>query len=185
MGALVAEKAALARPDLIKGLVLIDGCIPMAGRFHPALLFQGIPLVGRGYYRSLRGKPEEAYKSLEPYYHDLGALPEEDREFLRRRVMARVENPTQEDAYFQSLRSLIWANGVRAPAYGKRLASWPGRLSLIWGAEDRVLPPAAADRVRDLRPDAGFSLIPEAGHLPHQERPRAVAERILDFMASV
>jgi pimeloyl-ACP methyl ester carboxylesterase len=187
MGALVAEGAAFARPGLsnLKALVLIDGCIPMEGRFHPALVFQGIPLVGRGYYRSLRGKPEEAYRSLEPYYHKLEALPEEDREFLRRRVMDRVESPTQEDAYFNSLRSLIWANGIGASAYGKKLAAWPGKLALIWGAGDRVLPPAAAARIRELRPEAGCSLIPEAGHLPHQEQPRAVAERILEFTASV
>jgi pimeloyl-ACP methyl ester carboxylesterase len=202
MGALVAEGAAFERsgpthltglPNPIKALVLIDGCIPMGSgqkghrkkQLPPALVFLSIPLVGRGSYRSLRGKPEEAYRSLEPYYHKLGALPEEDREFLRRRVTDRVESRTQEDAYFNSLRSLIWANGVGASAYGKKLAAWPGKLALIWGAEDRILPPAVADRIRELRPGADFSLIPEAGHLPHQEQPRAVAERMLEFIASV
>jgi pimeloyl-ACP methyl ester carboxylesterase len=187
MGALIAEAAAFARPRLphLKALVLIDGCIPMEGRLPPALALQGIPLMGRRYYRSLRGKPEDAYRSLEPYYHKFGALPEEDRNFLRRRVTDRVESRAQEDAYFNSLRSLIWAYGTGASAYGKKLAAWPGRVLFIWGAEDRILPPAAADRARALRPDAGFSLIPGAGHLPHQEQPRAVAERLLEFTASV
>jgi pimeloyl-ACP methyl ester carboxylesterase len=184
MGALAAEEAAFTRPDLVKALIFIDGCIPARGRLQPGLIFQAIPLVGRGYYRSLRGKPEEAYGSLRPYYFNFEALPEEDREFLRKRVMTRVKSSTQENAYFNSLRSLIWANGA-ASSYGRKLAAWPGRVSLIWGAEDLILPPSTADRVRSLRPEAGFSLIQEAGHLPHQEKPQAVAERMLEFISSV
>ena len=185
MGALVAEGAAFARPDLVKALVLMDGCFPAGGKLHPGLVFQGIPFIGRGYYRSLRGKPEEAYGSLRPYYFNFESLAEADREFLRERVIARVKSRSQEDAYFNSLRSFIWANGTAASGYGKKIAAWPGRVSRIWGAEDLILPPATADRVRRLRPEAGFSLIPEAGHLPHQEKPRAVADRMLEFIASV
>ncbi|MDR1637190.1 MAG: alpha/beta hydrolase [Treponema sp.] len=184
MGALVAEEAALARPDLVKALILIDGCIPMEGKLPPGLVFQAVPLIGRRYYRSLRGKPEEAYGSLRPYYFNFEALAEEDREFLRKRVMARVKSRAQENAYFKSLRSLIWANEA-ASASGRKLAAWPGRVSLIWGAEDLILPPSTADQVRSLRPEAGFSLIQEAGHLPHQEKPQAVAERMLEFISSV
>jgi pimeloyl-ACP methyl ester carboxylesterase len=185
MGALVAEGAAFARPDLVKALVLIDGCLPLGGKLHAGTIFQSIPLVGRGYYRSLRRKPEKAYGSLRPYYFNFEALAEADREFLRERVMTRVRSRSQENAYFNSLRSFIWANGAAAFGYGKKLAAWPGKLSLIWGAEDLILPPAAADQVRSLRPEAGFSLIQDAGHLPHQERPQAVADRMLEFIASV
>jgi pimeloyl-ACP methyl ester carboxylesterase len=184
MGALVAEGAAFTRPDLVKALVLIDGCFPMKGKLPPGLVFQGIPFVGRGSYRSLRGKPEEAYGSLLPYYFNIEALAKGDREFLRERIMARVKSRSQENAYFNSLRSLIWANRASASDYGKKLAAWPGKVFLVWGAEDLILPPAAADQVRRLRPEAGFSLIQEAGHLPHQEKPQAVAERMLEFIAS-
>jgi pimeloyl-ACP methyl ester carboxylesterase len=185
MGALVAEGAAFARPDLVKALILMDGCIPMEGKLHPSLVFQGIPLLGCRHYRSLRRRPEEAYGSLRPYYFDFEALAEADRDFLRQRVMARVESRSQERAYFNSLRSLIWANRAAASDYQRQLAAWPGRLSLIWGAGDLILPPATAGRVRNCRPDAGFSLIQEAGHLPHQEKPRTVAEGMLEFIASV
>jgi pimeloyl-ACP methyl ester carboxylesterase len=185
MGALVAEGAAFARPDLVKALILIDGCVPMEGKLHPGLAFQCVPFFGRGYYRSLRKKPEEACASLRPYYFSLDDLEEADREFLRNRVMARVKSRGQENAYFNSLRSLVWAGGIAASAYGKKIAAWPGKISLIWGEGDLILPPATADRLRRLRADAGFSLIPQAGHLPHQEKPRAVAEKMLEFIASV
>jgi pimeloyl-ACP methyl ester carboxylesterase len=184
MGALVAEETAFTRPDLVKALILIDGCFPMRGKLSPGLVFQSIPFIGRGYYRSLRRRPEEACGSLRPYYFNFEALAEADREFLRERVMARVQSRSQENAYFKSLRSLLWADRTAASGYGKKLTAWPGRLSLIWGAEDLILPPAAADQVRSLRPEAGFSLIKDAGHLPHQEKPQAVAERILEFIAS-
>jgi pimeloyl-ACP methyl ester carboxylesterase len=184
LGALVAEGAAFTRPDLVKALVLIDGCAPMQGKLHPSLVFQGVPLIGRRFYHSFRGKPEKARESLYPYYFDFEALPDADKIFLRERVVTRIESRTQEHAYFSSLRSLVWAAGSAASAYAAKLKTWPGKVSLIWGEGDLILPPATANKVRALRPEAEFSLVAGAGHLPHQEKAAAVAKLMLESIRS-
>lgn len=48
-------------------------------------------------------------------------------------------------------------------------------LLLVVGADDRTVPPADAERVRALVPDARIVVLPDLGHLAHEERPDLVA----------
>ena len=63
--------------------------------------------------------------------------------------------------------------------------SSPGRLNAVWGALDAVAGPYLAEReafVRALRPDAGFHIIPDAGHWVAYEAPEQfnlLLERLL------
>ncbi|GHU83412.1 hypothetical protein FACS189468_8500 [Spirochaetia bacterium] len=196
MGAIIAEGAAFRRPDLVRGLVLSDGCFPFrgssagdsAGTFSPALVLTLLPFGRkneRRAYRAYRKNHPGAYRSLESYYADLEAMDEGDRNFLRERVIARVESPTQERAYFASLYSLMGAYVFKAPSYTRNIKAWPGRILLLWGEQDRILPPDTAAYIRELRPDAEFVLIGGAGHLPHQERPAETAEAMIAFISKV
>jgi pimeloyl-ACP methyl ester carboxylesterase len=63
MGALVAEGTALARPDLVQGLILLDGCIPTAADFGKRLLFMALPFAGKKWYRAYRNNHEGAWRS--------------------------------------------------------------------------------------------------------------------------
>jgi pimeloyl-ACP methyl ester carboxylesterase len=182
MGAVVAEGAARARPDLVPGLILLDGCLPMTAGLGPGMFLMALPFLGKKWYRAFRSDPEGAWKSLFGYYADIPGMGEADRQFLRERVIARVESPTQERAYFASLRSLLWTNTVLPGRFAKFLRGFPGKLCILWGAEDRVLPPEAARSIRELRPDAAFRLIGGSGHLPHQEKPAETAAAIQNFL---
>jgi pimeloyl-ACP methyl ester carboxylesterase len=181
MGALIAEGTALARPGLVRGLVLLDGCIPMPASLNTRLIHMALPFIGKKRYRAFRNNHEGAWQSLFGYYADLEGLPEADRQFLRERVIARVQSPTQERAYFSSLRSLILVNALHERRFARFLRRFSGKILIIWGAQDQVLPPESSRLIRELRPDAVFSLIPGAGHLPHQEKPEETAECILQF----
>jgi magnesium chelatase accessory protein len=46
------------------------------------------------------------------------------------------------------------------------------------GANDRTIPPSAAQRVRALLPAASVVTLPQLGHLAHEERPDLVAQAI-------
>jgi pimeloyl-ACP methyl ester carboxylesterase len=181
MGALIAENAARGRPDLVGSLVLMDACFPPAS-VNAGLLLMALPMTGKRWYRAFRTNPEGAYQSLVGYYADLERMPEADRRFLRERVIARVQSDTQERAYFASLRSLIMANLTALRPVSRAMAAFPGRILLLWGETDRIIPAASADRFRALRPDAGFVVIPGAGHLPQQEKPAETAREILSFL---
>jgi pimeloyl-ACP methyl ester carboxylesterase len=183
MGAIAAEAAAIERPE-VKGLVLIDGCIPTGAPLPGPLVAMALPFVGRKWYRAFRNDHQGAFESLFPYYASFMDLDAEDRDFLRARVIDRVTSPTQEASYFSTLRSMLWAWRFKSAKLGKRIAAWPGQISLIWGSEDRIVPKAQAEFFLGIRKDARLHIIEGAGHLPHQEKADACAGIILDLAAS-
>jgi magnesium chelatase accessory protein len=65
--------------------------------------------------------------------------------------------------------------------FSKRLAGLNTRLLLVVGDKDRAIPPADAQRVKLLLPQAEIIRLPGLGHLAHEECPMAVADLIKDF----
>jgi pimeloyl-ACP methyl ester carboxylesterase len=55
---------------------------------------------------------------------------------------------------------------------------------VMWGREDKLIPPSTAEQWLALLPTARCSLVPEAGHFPAREQPAASAAAILDFVRS-
>ena len=181
MGAAIAEAAALAS-DRIKALVLMDGCIPMETAGSHQILLMALPFIGKKWYRSFRNDPERAWHSLFSYYADIQALGKEDQDFLRKRVMDRVRSTSQERGYFSSVRSMIFQS-LRA-SYYSQIGSWPGKIALVWGEKDGIMPLNIAESFIKLRGNniTELSVIRGAGHLPHQEKPAETAEAILAFL---
>jgi len=182
LGAAVAEAAVIERPELVRGLILLDGSIP-GGPSNPGLLVLAKLLFSRKWYRAYRDNPERAWASLYPYYADLDAMPPGDKEFLRQRVMARVESPTQEKAFFATQRSLIRAFLTGVSRFARGMKSYEGKILLVWGEKDRIIPSASANVFISLRPDARLEIIQGAGHLPHQEKPEETARIMAEFAA--
>jgi pimeloyl-ACP methyl ester carboxylesterase len=63
------------------------------------------------------------------------------------------------------------------------LRDWPGRLHLAWGMLDPVATTRVLDAVRELRPQAPLSELPELGHYPQLEDPtrlNSALQRALD-----
>lgn len=54
--------------------------------------------------------------------------------------------------------------------------------SLIWGARDRILPPAQGRWIKNHLPQAEFHLLAEVGHAPQEEAPAVVNKIIIDFL---
>ena len=184
MGCAIAEAAALVN-NRVKALLLLDGCYPLESSGSPQVLLMALPFIGKKWYRSFRTDPERAWQSLFSYYADIQSLSEEDREFLRRRVMDRVCSVSQERGYFSSLRSMIF-QGLRS-SYYRRIKSWPGKIAMIWGEKDQVMPKSQAESFIKLRGGNTTELftIPGAGHLPQQEKPAETAEKILELLGKL
>jgi len=53
---------------------------------------------------------------------------------------------------------------------------------LLWGAGDRVVPPAVGRRLQEDLPDARLEVLERCGHLPAEERPRASWARVAAFL---
>jgi len=71
--------------------------------------------------------------------------------------------------------------------YDPHLAKWLHRVKLptllVWGANDKFLPPAYASAWQKLIPAAQLVVIPDCGHLPHVEQPAAFAAALDTFLA--
>ena len=70
--------------------------------------------------------------------------------------------------------------------FNPRLERWLHRVNVpthvIWGDQDRIIPPAYGEAFRRLIPGSKFTTIPNAGHLPHLERADAVAKAMQTFL---
>ena len=56
---------------------------------------------------------------------------------------------------------------------------------IVWGERDPVVPVAFALRLDDDIPDSERHVLPQTGHVPHEERPADVARMIAEFLTRV
>jgi pimeloyl-ACP methyl ester carboxylesterase len=67
-----------------------------------------------------------------------------------------------------------------------KLARWLHRIDVpthvVWGENDKVIPPAYGAALKDRIDGATMTLIPACGHLPHVEHPVRIAETVTQFI---
>ena len=80
------------------------------------------------------------------------------------------------------LRSLLDALTADPDRLRPRLGDLAQPVLLVWGAEDRVLDPSAADVWAEGLPDETLHLLPGVGHAPMMERPEATARTHAAFV---
>jgi pimeloyl-ACP methyl ester carboxylesterase len=70
--------------------------------------------------------------------------------------------------------------------FNPKLEKWLHRIDrpthIVWGAEDRILPPAYAARLQELIAGASLTLLPGVGHLASVEAPVAFADDVRRFI---
>ncbi|WP_303800899.1 alpha/beta fold hydrolase [Alicyclobacillus macrosporangiidus] len=81
-----------------------------------------------------------------------------------------------------AVANLAWNPYFHRPKLRHRLHRVQLPVLLIWGEFDRIFPPAIGAEYERLLPDAKLHVIPDCGHLPAQERPEEVADRVLRFL---
>ena len=90
------------------------------------------------------------------------------------------------DFYIGNARRLAMAGKILFPIPNRRLSKRLYRLTaptlVLWGAKDRLIPPAYAARWGELLPHATIEIFPEAGHMLPYERPEAVATAFNRFL---
>ncbi|HEX2143266.1 MAG TPA: alpha/beta fold hydrolase [Glycomyces sp.] len=63
----------------------------------------------------------------------------------------------------------------------EELTAYPDEALIVWGRQDRMMPPAHARRLDDLIPNADLLDLNECGTLIPIDRPKALAEAIRTF----
>jgi pimeloyl-ACP methyl ester carboxylesterase len=87
----------------------------------------------------------------------------------------------------ENARRLGSAGKVLFPIPNRRLSKRLYRLRadtlLVWGRQDKLVPPAYAARWQELIPSARLAWIDGAGHMLHLEQPAAVAGELARFLS--
>ncbi|MFU8826324.1 MAG: alpha/beta fold hydrolase [Brevefilum sp.] len=183
LGGILAHAMALTHPKRVTGLVLVGGAMLQSEPTQDwALRLMRLPLIGEWLYTRLRKDPNAAFASLRSVYHQLDSMPEADRDFLFTRVNQRVWSDEQRRAYFSTLRQL-------APWLKRNQSDWKVKLPqlrtptlVVRGEYDSLYSEANADALVEMQPNATKAIIPNAGHLPHQEQPEDFLQTIKPWL---
>ncbi|MGQ3414154.1 alpha/beta fold hydrolase [Natrinema sp. LN54] len=170
MGGFTALRFALAYPDRVDGLVLIDSIATP----HPD--------EERAEYSALVEPYEDA---LEPLPREIAAgstaelfgetTLEENRELVEAWVDRWATYPGK--AVYHELNSWLGREDVT-----DRLSEIDVPTLIVHGEEDSTLPPSRAEPMLEELPDAEMELIPEAGHTSTLENPEPVTDAIRAFL---
>ncbi len=179
LGAVTAHWLALEAPERVAGLMLLAGGLAAAPQ-KPTLnaLLMLTPGIGEWLYTRLRKNPQAAYTSLRPFYADIDALPQGERDFLYQRVNERVRSDEQRRAFFRTLRGLVrWLPAQQKTLPGK-LATLATPTAVLWGDLDAVSSVENGRLLAELQPSALLNVVTGAGHNVQQERAEAVVDAL-------
>lgn len=105
--------------------------------------------------------------------------------FARSLASAYGREPSAEEVegYLRPLRIAGTAGAVFAfGLYGARVERLDLPILILWGREDRWVPPAAAERFQARFPAARIAFVDGAGHNPMETHPRPFHDRLLGFL---
>jgi pimeloyl-ACP methyl ester carboxylesterase len=149
IGGWVAAELALAAPERVGQLVLIDPAgLDSAG--HPIADFFSL---------TPDQLAELSWANPEGHRIDPAAMPEAQRAIL-------LGN--------REALSVYGGRSMADPTLGARLGRVTAPTLVIWGEADRIVTPGYGKEYAAAIPGAVFRMVPAAGHLPQLENPEAV-----------
>ncbi len=153
LGGQIAVEMALAKPDLVSGLILTGS----SGLFERS--FSRPPL-----------RPSRAFvrQKMEEIFFDHSIITPEWVEASWRMVNNRS----------YALRLLRLARAARKHDVEPRLRALRVPTLIIWGKDDQITPPHVAKRFHDMIPGSRLVFLDRCGHVPMIDRPVAFSEAI-------
>lgn len=99
-------------------------------------------------------------------------------------LLRLIARPARRPTAPRALRAMSIGMALRphhatAPALLRRLRQ---PLLLIWGHQDRLVPPAVAQQCRQVRAELPLVLLEHCGHCPHDEDPQRFHEALLGWL---
>ena len=173
MGGEVALNVALANPQRVAGLILIDSAgveVPGRGTLTPGYLT--IPIVGRLLIALSLTSDKLVRAGLEKSFYDRSKITEERVAYYYRPLKTR-------GGQLAALRARTqWPMFPVEPDLGK--INVP--TLLLWGAQDQLFPLAAGRKLNSLIKDSTLVVFDNCGHLPQEEMPARTIDEVTRFI---
>ena len=175
MGGLIALKSALAEPERIIHLVLIDTA-GFGKEIAPFLRLMSLPFVGELAER-------QATRSTANMLRQIFAGKNIATESLFTELVRIRSLPGARSAVLKTLREGVDVFGMkRKHRLLGRLPDLPMPLMVVWGGRDRFFPVAHAYAAADMVPSTRLLVLPEAGHWPHMQEPDVFNAELIMFL---
>jgi pimeloyl-ACP methyl ester carboxylesterase len=174
MGGATVALVAAEQPERVTALVLVDAAgFNLGPKERPAMITFAMSPAG-AIVAALPGKRLVVESSLRQVFHDDSRVtPERVSEYL-----AALSRP----GTFPSIRSLGASFGDRTRVVSEALPRIQAPTLVLWGDDDRWIPPAHADLFVAAIPGSRKVVVPACGHVPQEERPEEVARQLLEFL---
>jgi pimeloyl-ACP methyl ester carboxylesterase len=190
MGGMVSIMEAVANPDAVAGLVLIDPVLPLVRGVRPdrlvatTFLLYAVPGIGERYLARRRAAvaPRELVRQvLDLCCVDPSRVPQELVAASVALAEERVAVPGLDAAFLSAARSLLRVS-ARRERYSAAMRAIRSPVLLLHGEKDRLVPIHSAREAAARNPDWCFEVLSDVGHVPQLEVPDAVADLILDWL---
>jgi pimeloyl-ACP methyl ester carboxylesterase len=175
-GGTVAAETALAYPDRVRALVLVDAAIFTGGGspawVRPLLNTPQMRRIGPLIARGIRSWGRDFGRSA---WHDPSKIP-----------------PDYWEHYERPLQAQHWDRALWQLTLSSRPSTVPDRLSeltmpvlVITGDDDQIVPTAQSVRLAESLPNAELVVIPDCGHVPQEECPDAWLAAVEAFLSTL
>jgi pimeloyl-ACP methyl ester carboxylesterase len=95
-------------------------------------------------------------------------------------IMAGYQKPLQVENWDKALWELTLAS--RESGLAERLDEFDLPILVITGDDDRIVPTEQSLRLADELPNASLAVIPQCGHVPHEECPAEFMQAVVEFL---
>jgi pimeloyl-ACP methyl ester carboxylesterase len=173
MGGEVALNVAIANPQRVAGLVLIDSAgvpVPGSGSLAPRYLL--VPVVGRALTALALRSDKLVREGLSKSFYD-------DRKVTDDRVAAYYLPLQTRDGQRAALRARIQTGQFPVEP---ELPKITAPTLILWGREDELIPLEAGRKLNSLIKNSRLVIIDNCGHLPQEEMPSRVIEELTRFI---
>lgn len=177
MGGVVATEVARRYAHLTRALVLVNSSgmqpyeRPMTPTDRLLLNVIGAPLVGETVAGIFANEWGVRQALLSAYHRKERVTPELVRTFI---------GPLRRFGFGSYLAATRNATNL---VIQMQPGEYAGPTLLIWGAEDRSIPPSDAEAIRHrFLPQAEITILPDSGHCPFDETPEAFCAALLPWL---
>jgi pimeloyl-ACP methyl ester carboxylesterase len=184
MGGTIAILEAASEPARVSGLVLVCPCVPKPAGVPSDILFDrevakcvaayAVPGLSQRLMRRRRRRlgPEALIQeSMRLACVDPGRIPEHALVALLEFADERSRMPWADAAYLEAARSLVILYTKGRRRFLQAIEDVQAPTLFIQGEADRLTPLVSAEQIVLSRPDWGFAVLENVGHLPMLEDP--------------
>ncbi|MCH1625493.1 alpha/beta fold hydrolase [Fredinandcohnia quinoae] len=172
MGGQICMYAALQKPELVNGLVLLSSSGYLKRMAKPLIYSSYIPFFHLIVKRRLEQQGVEHNLLNVVYNHSL----------IDQEMINGYSEPFLDHRIFMALTRMIRQREGDLPPEDLHKIKTPALL--IWGEKDKVVPVSIGKRLHQDLPNSIFIALENTGHLVPEERPEEVYTHILNFLCN-